>query len=58
MEKFEWYSGKQKSCQQYFVYPLLFREYNYAFAQDYGLNDSKPVEIVSYNNPSYHTRRI
>ena len=51
MEKFEGYSEKHKSRQQYFVYPLLFQEYIYAFAHHYGLNGSKPVEIVvSCNN--------
>src|SRR5437667_89158 len=45
MEKFEGYSEKQKSRQQNFVFPLLFQEYIYAFAHDYGLNGCKPVEI-------------
>ena len=53
MEKFEGYSEKHKSRQQYFVYPLLFQEYIYAFAHDYGLNDSEPVEIVSCNNKKF-----
>ena len=38
MEKFEGYSEKQKSRQQNFVFPLLFQEYIYTFAHDYGLN--------------------
>ena len=50
MEKFEGYSEKQKSRQHYFVYPLLFQEYIYAFAHDYGLNGSEPVEIFGCNN--------
>nr|YP_009156355.1 maturase K [Brachyelytrum aristosum]AAF66171.1 maturase [Brachyelytrum erectum]AJV89260.1 maturase K [Brachyelytrum aristosum] len=53
MEKFEGYSEKQKSRQQYFVYPLLFQEYIYAFAHDYGLNGSEPAEIVSSNNKKF-----
>ena len=54
MEKFEGYSEKHKSRQQYFVYPLLFQEYIYAFAHDYGLNGSEPVEIVvSCNNKKF-----
>nr|CCC54889.1 maturase K [Streptostachys asperifolia] len=53
MEKFEGYSEKQKSRQQYFVYPLLFQEYIYAFAHDYGLNDSEPVEIFGCNNKKF-----
>ncbi|KAI4993414.1 hypothetical protein ZWY2020_007727 [Hordeum vulgare] len=53
MEKFEGYSENQKSRQQYFVYPLLFQEYIYAFAHDYGLNGSEPLEIVSWNNKKF-----
>ncbi|XBH84898.1 hypothetical protein VPH35_072958 [Triticum aestivum] len=54
MKKFEGYSEKHKSRQQYFVYPLLFLEYIYAFAHDYGLNGSEPVEIVvSCNNKKF-----
>uniref|UniRef100_I2FL72 Maturase K n=30 Tax=Stipeae TaxID=147383 RepID=I2FL72_9POAL len=53
MEKFEGYSEKLKSRQQYLVYPLLFQEYIYAFAHDYGLNGSEPVEIVSCNNKKF-----
>ena len=54
MEKFEGYSEKHKSRQQYFVYPLLFQEYIYAFAHDYGLNGSEPMEIVvSCNNKKF-----
>ncbi|KQJ82785.1 hypothetical protein BRADI_5g10956v3 [Brachypodium distachyon] len=53
MEKFEEISEKHKSPQQYFVYPLLFQEFLYLFAHDYGLNDSEPVEIVSCNNKKF-----
>uniref|UniRef100_A0A452YM79 Maturase MatK N-terminal domain-containing protein n=1 Tax=Aegilops tauschii subsp. strangulata TaxID=200361 RepID=A0A452YM79_AEGTS len=52
--KFKRYSEKHKSRQQYFVYPLLFQEYIYAFAHHYGLNGSEPVEIVvSCNNKKF-----
>src|SRR5689334_2622703 len=44
---------KQKSRQHYFVYPLLFQEYIYAFAHDYGLNGSEPVEIFGCNNKKF-----
>ena len=53
MEKFEGYSEKRKSRQQYFVYPLLFQEYIYAFAHDYGLNGAEPVEIFGSNNNKF-----
>jgi len=53
MKKFEGYSEKQKSRQQYFVYPLLFQEYIYAFAHDYGLNGAEPVEIFGCNNKKF-----
>nr|WNT99004.1 maturase K [Ctenium concinnum]WNT99088.1 maturase K [Ctenium concinnum]CCD31762.1 maturase K [Ctenium concinnum] len=53
MAKFEGYSEKQKSRQQYFVYPLLFQEYIYAFAHDYVLNGSEPVEIIGCNNKKF-----
>nr|YP_010547779.1 maturase K [Diplachne fusca]AAK60036.1 maturase [Diplachne fusca]UYL23845.1 maturase K [Diplachne fusca] len=53
MAKFEGYSEKQKSRQQYFVYPLLFQEYIYAFAHDYVLNGSEPVEIFGCNKKKF-----
>nr|UEN67869.1 maturase K [Ehrharta erecta] len=53
MEKFEGYSKNQKFRQQYFVYPLLFQEYIYAFAHDYGLSGSEPVEIIGCNNKKF-----
>ncbi|KAK3121624.1 hypothetical protein QOZ80_8BG0657460 [Eleusine coracana subsp. coracana] len=53
MAKFEGYLQKQKSRQQYFVYPLLFQEYIYAFVHDYVLNGSKPVEIIGCNNKKF-----
>nr|YP_009451666.1 maturase K [Nardus stricta]Q9MUZ7.1 RecName: Full=Maturase K; AltName: Full=Intron maturase [Nardus stricta]CCC54677.1 maturase K [Nardus sp. Hodkinson s.n.]AAF66181.1 maturase [Nardus stricta]ACF32485.1 maturase K [Nardus stricta]ARQ27980.1 maturase K [Nardus stricta] len=53
MEKFEGYSKKHKFRHQYFVYPLLFQEYIYAFAHDYGLKGSESVEIISCNNKKF-----
>nr|YP_009656188.1 maturase K [Tripogonella loliiformis]QCO44633.1 maturase K [Tripogonella loliiformis]CCC54721.1 maturase K [Tripogonella minima] len=53
MEKFEGYLEKEKSRQQYFVYPLLFQEYIYAFAHDYVLNGSEPAEIFGCNNKKF-----
>nr|ACA00278.1 maturase K [Plinthanthesis paradoxa] len=53
MEKSEGYSEKQKFRQQNFVYPLLFQEYIYAFAHDYGLNGSEPMEILACKNKKF-----
>uniref|UniRef100_A0A0E0D3W5 Maturase MatK N-terminal domain-containing protein n=1 Tax=Oryza meridionalis TaxID=40149 RepID=A0A0E0D3W5_9ORYZ len=53
MEKFEGYSEKLKFPRQYFVYPLLFQEYIYVFAHDYGLNGSELVEILGSNNKKF-----
>nr|YP_009452343.1 maturase K [Schismus arabicus]ARQ28657.1 maturase K [Schismus arabicus] len=53
MKKFEGYSEKGKSRQQNFAFPLLFQEYIYAFAHDYGLNGCKPVEIFGCNNKKF-----
>nr|YP_006280742.1 maturase K [Oryza rufipogon]AEI53074.1 maturase K [Oryza rufipogon] len=53
MEKFEGYSEKLKFPRQYFVYPLLFQEYIYVFAHDYGLNGSELVEIIGSNNKKF-----
>nr|YP_010195193.1 maturase K [Flagellaria indica]UAA82175.1 maturase K [Flagellaria indica]ULQ65826.1 maturase K [Flagellaria indica]ULQ65912.1 maturase K [Flagellaria indica] len=49
MEELQGYLEKEKSRQQYFLYPLLFQEYIYAFAHDHGLNGSifyEPAEIL------------
>nr|ABB83585.1 maturase K [Georgeantha hexandra] len=56
MEEFKGYLEKQKYCQQYFVYPLLFQEYIYAFAHDRGLNGSifyEPAEILGFNKNKF-----
>nr|ABB83576.1 maturase K [Lyginia imberbis]ADN23796.1 maturase K [Lyginia imberbis] len=52
MEELQGYLEKDKSRQQYFLYPLLFQEYIYAFAHDHGLKGSifyEPVEIPAYD---------
>ena len=40
MEELQGYLEKDRSRQQYFLYPLLFQEYIYVFAYDQGLNSS------------------
>nr|AGE93437.1 maturase K [Xiphidium caeruleum] len=40
MEELQNYLEKDRSWQQRFLYPLLFQEYIYVFAHDYGLNSS------------------
>nr|YP_009433785.1 maturase K [Hypolytrum nemorum]ANP25999.1 maturase K [Hypolytrum nemorum] len=56
MEKFQRYLEKYQFRQQQCLYPLLFQEYIYAFAFDYGLNASifyEPVEkLIGYDNKS------
>ena len=51
MEEFQRYLKKSKFRQQQCLYPLLFQEYIYAFAYDYGLNVSiEPVKkLISYD---------
>lgn len=49
------YLEKVRSRKQQFLYPLLFKEYIYAFAHDYGLNGSifyEPTEILGNDNKS------
>nr|QEQ50642.1 maturase K [Herreria bonplandii] len=53
MEELQGYLEKDKSRQQHLLYPLLFQEYIYALAHDYGLNGSifyEPVEVFGYDN--------
>nr|ABB83577.1 maturase K [Sporadanthus gracilis]ADN23808.1 maturase K [Sporadanthus gracilis] len=53
MGELQGYFEKEKSRQQYFLYPLLFQEYIYAFAHDHGLNGSffyEHMEIIGYDN--------
>nr|CEF90494.1 maturase K [Pteridophyllum racemosum] len=52
-EEFQGYLEKNRSRQEYFLYPLLFMEYIYALAHDHGLNRSiiyEPGEILGYDN--------
>ena len=53
MEELQGYLEKDRSRQQYFLYPLLFQEYIYVFAYDQGLNSSifyEPVNFGGYGN--------
>nr|YP_010012026.1 maturase K [Jeffersonia diphylla]QOI12440.1 maturase K [Jeffersonia diphylla] len=53
MEEFQGYLKLDRSCQQDFLYPLLFQEYIYALAHDYGLNKStfsEPIENLGSDN--------
>nr|AAU21371.1 maturase K [Paranephelium xestophyllum] len=53
MEKFQIYLELDGSQQHNFLYPLLFREYIYALAQDHGLNRSTiSLENGGYGNKS------
>nr|UER98147.1 maturase K [Phormium tenax] len=55
MEELQGYLEKGGSRQQHFLYPLLFQEYIYALAHDYGLNSSifyEPMEVFGYDNKS------
>nr|AHB39215.1 maturase K [Restio ocreatus] len=53
MVELQRYLEKDKSRQQYFLYPLLFQEYIYAFAHDDGSNGSafdEHMGIIGYDN--------
>nr|YP_009575322.1 maturase K [Helichrysum italicum]QBI76804.1 maturase K [Helichrysum italicum]UVF30482.1 maturase K [Helichrysum italicum subsp. picardii]UVF31321.1 maturase K [Helichrysum italicum subsp. picardii] len=52
MEKFQSYLGLDRSQQHYFLYPLIFQEYIYVLAHDYGLNRSILLENSGYDNKS------
>nr|ASL68980.1 matK [Leucomeris decora] len=52
MEKFQSYLGLDRSQQHYFLYPLIFQEYIYVLAHDYGLNRSILLENAGYDNKS------
>nr|AAO11721.1 maturase [Galanthus plicatus] len=55
MEELQGYLEKDRSRQQHFLYPLLFQEYIYALAHDYGLNGSifyESTEVFGYDNKS------
>nr|ABS87012.1 maturase K [Brucea guineensis] len=52
MEEFQVYLELNRSQQQDFLYPLLFREYIYALAYDHGLNRS----LISLENGGYDNK--
>nr|YP_010287025.1 maturase K [Hydrocharis chevalieri]UKT61100.1 maturase K [Hydrocharis chevalieri] len=55
MEELKRYLEKDGYWQQHFLYPLLFQEYIYALAHDYGLNGSffyESPEFFGYENKS------
>lgn len=52
MDKFQSYLGLDRSQQHYFLYPLIFQEYIYVLAHDYGLNRSILLENSGYDNKS------
>nr|UCU06603.1 maturase K [Ziziphus hajarensis] len=52
MEEFQGYFELDRSQQHDLLYPLIFREYIYAFAHDHGLNGSSLLENVGYDNKS------
>nr|ABS87017.1 maturase K [Castela erecta] len=52
MEEFQVDLGLDRSQQQDFLYPLLFREYVYALAHDHGLNRS----MISLENGGYDNK--
>nr|YP_010144674.1 maturase K [Berberis weiningensis]YP_010529901.1 maturase K [Berberis wilsoniae]QQL93309.1 maturase K [Berberis weiningensis]UXW92015.1 maturase K [Berberis wilsoniae] len=53
MEELQGYLAIDRSRQQDFLYPLLFQEYIYALAHDYGLNGSilyDSIDNLGYDN--------
>nr|QWK47327.1 maturase K [Chaetachme aristata] len=52
MAEFQGYLELDRSWQHDLLYPLIFREYIYAFAHDHGLNRSNLLENVGYDNKS------
>nr|YP_010257799.1 maturase K [Zelkova sinica]QWC54670.1 maturase K [Zelkova sinica] len=52
MAKFQRYLELDRFWKHDFLYPLIFREYIYAFAHDRGLNKSSLLENVGYDNKS------
>nr|AFR67420.1 maturase K [Alexa bauhiniiflora] len=52
MEEYQVYLELDRSRQQDFLYPLIFREYIYGFAYGHDLNSSILVENVGYDNKS------
>nr|YP_010439729.1 maturase K [Ventilago harmandiana]UTC34125.1 maturase K [Ventilago harmandiana] len=54
MEEFQGYFELDRSQQHGLLYPLIFREYIYAFVHDHGLNRNRSdlLENVGYDNKS------
>nr|YP_009529425.1 maturase K [Aphananthe aspera]AAL15626.1 maturase [Aphananthe aspera]ARC97562.1 maturase K [Aphananthe aspera]AXX76619.1 maturase K [Aphananthe aspera]QWK47068.1 maturase K [Aphananthe aspera] len=52
MAEFQGYLELDRSWKHELLYPLIFREYIYAFAHDHGLNRSNLLENVGYDNKS------
>nr|YP_009530016.1 maturase K [Pteroceltis tatarinowii]AXX77295.1 maturase K [Pteroceltis tatarinowii]QCA40912.1 maturase K [Pteroceltis tatarinowii]QII42601.1 maturase K [Pteroceltis tatarinowii]QWK48019.1 maturase K [Pteroceltis tatarinowii] len=52
MAEFQGYLELDRSWQHDLLYPLIFREYIYAFAHNHGLNRSNLLENVGYDNKS------
>nr|WET24741.1 maturase K [Gynostemma caulopterum]WET25082.1 maturase K [Gynostemma longipes] len=52
MEGFQGYLELEKSRQRDFLYPLIFREYIYAFSHDHFLNGSTLLENFGYDKKS------
>ena len=52
MAEFQGYLELDRSWKHDLLYPLIFREYIYAFAHDHGLNRSNLLENVGYDNKS------
>nr|YP_010514452.1 maturase K [Coursetia rostrata]UXL86105.1 maturase K [Coursetia rostrata] len=52
MEEHQVYLELDRSCQQDFLYPLVFREYIYGLAYGHDLNRSIFAENVDYDNKS------
>nr|QWK46807.1 maturase K [Ampelocera hottlei] len=52
MAKFQGYLELDRFWKHDFLYPLIFREYIYAFAHDHGLNGSRLLKNVGYDNKS------
>nr|AJE59380.1 maturase K [Monopteryx uaucu]AJE59381.1 maturase K [Monopteryx uaucu]AJE59382.1 maturase K [Monopteryx uaucu]WGC43881.1 maturase K [Monopteryx angustifolia] len=52
MEEYQVYLELDRSRQQYFLYPLIFREYIYGLAYGHDLNSSILVKNVGYDNKS------
>nr|AAD52861.1 maturase-like protein [Brongniartia alamosana]ADE80733.1 maturase K [Brongniartia alamosana] len=52
MEEYQVYLELDRSSQQDFLYPLIFREYIYGLAYGHDLNRSNFVENVGYDNKS------